>query len=101
MLLLMPRTRIAVGAAAAVSIVLAGCTAGTAHLAAGDLQAAAADPDSGSWTVLVYSIADTNLDEPLMDDLEELASVGSRRAQHRRDGRSFDGLHDPAAAGPP
>ena len=60
------------------SLALAGCTAGTAQLAAGNLQAAASDPESGSWTVLMYSIADTNLEVPMMEDLAELASVGTQ-----------------------
>jgi len=33
--------------------------------------------ESGSWTVLSYSIADTDLEEPMMDDLTEMGSVDS------------------------
>jgi hypothetical protein len=34
--------------------------------------------ESGSWTVLTYSIADTNLEEFMMTDLEELGDVGTQ-----------------------
>ncbi len=81
------RTRIA---AVAGVLLLTGCT-GTAQLAAGNVQAAASDPESGSWTILVYSIADTNLEPPMMEDLEELASVGTQ------DGLNVVALVDRAA----
>ena len=34
-------------------------------------------PDDGTWTILQYSMADNNLEEFMMADLEELAEVGS------------------------
>ncbi len=34
--------------------------------------------ESGSWTILTYSIADTNLEEYMMTDLEEIGDVGSQ-----------------------
>ena len=39
---------------------------------------AAPDESAGSWTVLTYSLADTNLEEPMMADLEELGQVGTQ-----------------------
>jgi len=33
---------------------------------------------SGSWTILTYSIADTNLEEYMMTDLEEIGDVGTQ-----------------------
>jgi hypothetical protein len=38
----------------------------------------APDASAGSWTVLTYSLADTNLEEPMMADLEELGEVGTQ-----------------------
>ena len=37
-------------------------------------------PADGSWTVLVYSIADTDLEPYMMDDLDELGTVGGSGA---------------------
>ena len=34
--------------------------------------------ESGSWTILTYSIADTNLEEYMMTDLEEIGDVGTQ-----------------------
>jgi len=34
--------------------------------------------DSGSWTILTYSIADTNLEDFMMNDLEEIGAVGTQ-----------------------
>lgn len=56
-----------VGAAAVAMAGLAGCV-GTP----GGIQA----PDS--WTIITYSIADTNLEPYLLTDLEELARVGTQ-----------------------
>ncbi|MBZ5734734.1 hypothetical protein K8Z61_09520 [Nocardioides sp. TRM66260-LWL] len=35
-------------------------------------------PEAGSWTVLHYSVADNDLEEPMVQDVDELGSVGSR-----------------------
>jgi hypothetical protein len=58
------------GAAACV-LVAAGCTSGSDE-PAGDPVA-----EGEGWTVLVYSIADTDLEPYLLADLEEFAEVGS------------------------
>ncbi|CAN5384736.1 hypothetical protein BH11ACT5_BH11ACT5_22260 [soil metagenome] len=59
----------------------------TALALAATLSACSSTPDaatdgaaaeSGSWTVLTYSIADTNLEEFMMTDLEELGDVGTQ-----------------------
>jgi hypothetical protein len=42
--------------------------------------ATAPSAESGSWTVLSYSIADTDLEVPMMDDLTEMGSVYSSDA---------------------
>lgn len=53
-------------AAAAVVLGLGGCS--TTELTA--------SVDRGSWTILTYSIADTDLEPYMMDDLDELGTVG-------------------------
>lgn len=55
-------------------LVAAGCTSGSDEPAA----APAAAADGEGWTVLVYSIADTDLEPYLLADLEEFAEVGSQ-----------------------
>ncbi len=89
------------GALMALSLLAAGCT-GAEELAedreadpAGEEDPATDDPatddpatddadlpdvepaEQASWTYLVYSLADTNLEEPMLADVEEMASVGS------------------------
>ena len=59
----------ALGLAAA----LAGCSA-----SAPEEAAPSAVDESGSWTILTYSIADTNLEEYMMTDLEEIGDVGTQ-----------------------
>ena len=55
-----------IGLVAAVSAsALAACTADTPPAA-----------ESGSWTILTYSIADTDLEPYMMDDLDELGQSG-------------------------
>jgi hypothetical protein len=55
---------------AACLLAVAGCTEGAD-------EPAAAAADGEGWTVLVYSIADTDLEPYLLADLEEFAEVGS------------------------
>lgn len=47
-------------------------------VAAASLIGCSAEPaaDSGSWTILTYSIADTDLEPYMMEDLDELGSSG-------------------------
>ncbi len=66
----MRRRRWSVLGAAACVLVAAGCTSGSAEPA----ERAA---DGEGWTVLVYSIADTDLEPYLLADLAEFAEVGS------------------------
>ena len=58
--------------AATLTIGLAACSAGGPDQGRPDATTA------GSWTVLTYSIADTNLEEFMMADLEEIGDVGSQ-----------------------
>ena len=60
-------------------------------------------PTSGSWTVLTYSIADTDLEPFMMTDIDEMGEVGSQENLNlvalvdRADGYSTDsvlGLED-------
>lgn len=90
----MTRTRAGLSIAVVAALLLTGCTAGSINFGAvqfgpvqfgADLQSTVRDGQtradteaSGTWTVLVYSIADTNLESPLLEDLTELASVGGR-----------------------
>jgi len=62
------RLRIAIAATLAASTVagLGACSA-----------ASPSTTDSGTWTVLSYSIADTDLEAPMMDDLAEMGTVPS------------------------
>ena len=59
----------------------AASTLGIASLLGASLGACsvstATSAESGSWTVLSYSIADTDLEVPMMDDLTEMGSVDS------------------------
>ena len=70
-------------AALAVLVVLAAaCSSGDsgdggASDASGDGAAGATSSEAGSWTVLVYQIADNNLEPFALQDLTEMASVGS------------------------
>ena len=70
------RRRVAVLAAAAV--LLGSCSSGGSDAggASGD-SGGSASADAGSWTVLVYQIADNNLEPFALQDLTEMASVGS------------------------
>lgn len=68
---------------------LAACSAAPEATTQEAAQGAA--EDSGSWTVLTYSIADTNLEEYMMTDLEELGDVGTQ------DGLNLVALVDRAA----
>jgi len=52
-------------AATAVVLTLGACSAGDSPAA-----------DSGSWTILTYSIADTDLEPYMMEDLDELGASG-------------------------
>jgi len=63
------RLAVAVASAMALVIVVGACSFSSETTAA-----------SGSWTVLSYSIADTNLEAPMMDDLTEMGSVDSSSA---------------------
>jgi hypothetical protein len=63
------RRRWSVLGLAASVLVAAGCTSGS--------EDAAPAPDGEGWTVLVYSIADTDLEPYLLADLAEFAEVGS------------------------
>lgn len=65
------RTLATVGAVAAAAIGLTGC-GGIVGGQGSPVQA----PDS--WTIMTYSIADTNLEPFMMEDIEELGDVGSR-----------------------
>ena len=55
------------------ALTLAGCSAAPEESAE-----QVAPPASGSWTILTYSIADTNLEEYMMTDLEEIGDVGTQ-----------------------
>jgi hypothetical protein len=56
-----------------------GLVAGLAACSASpDAPAQASAEASGSWTVLTYSIADTNLEDFMMTDLEEEGDVGTQ-----------------------
>lgn len=67
------RTRpLALLTALALVAALAACSASP------DAPAQASAEDSGSWTVLTYSIADTNLEDFMMTDLEEEGDVGTQ-----------------------
>ncbi|MEI4273264.1 clostripain-related cysteine peptidase [Klenkia sp. LSe6-5] len=68
----------AVAAATAVGLLLAGCSDDGADAPAQEPAAL----DDGSWTVLLYSMADTDLEEAMLEDVVELAGVGSRGALH-------------------
>lgn len=66
------RTRIlAAVAALSVTVSLTACSADTPADDSGVT-------DSGSWTVLTYSIADTDLEDFMMTDLEEFGQVGTQ-----------------------
>ncbi|MGY1752060.1 clostripain-related cysteine peptidase [Blastococcus sp. SYSU D01042] len=69
------RRRWSVLGAAACVLVAAGCTSGSEEPAAEPAADAAVEGEG--WTVLVYSIADTDLEPYLLADLEEFAEVGS------------------------
>ncbi|MBN1091342.1 hypothetical protein JKP75_01270 [Blastococcus sp. TML/M2B] len=69
------RRRWSVLGAAASLLVAAGCTSEPEEPAE---PSAAAAADGEGWTVLVYSIADTDLEPYLLADLEEFAEVGSQ-----------------------
>ncbi|QYG94905.1 hypothetical protein HC251_22375 [Iamia sp. SCSIO 61187] len=66
---------------------LAGCSAGDDDAAEGD-GPAGSEADGGEetsearsgegWTILAYSMADTNLEEPMLADLVEMTEVGSQ-----------------------
>ena len=56
-------------AAAAVILTLGACSAETESTA-----------ESGTWTILTYSIADTNLEPYMMEDLDELGQAGGSDA---------------------
>jgi len=61
-------------AALGLTVSLAACSAGPDAS-----ESPAAATDEGSWTVLTYSIADTNLEPFMMTDLEEIGDVGSQK----------------------
>jgi hypothetical protein len=61
------------------AIVTAGLLFSLVACSAGDGTSDEAEVlESGSWTVLTYSIADTNLEPFMMTDLEELGQVGTQ-----------------------
>lgn len=69
-------------ALAAVVVLAAACSSGESggggsSDAAGDGAAGATSSEAGSWTVLVYQMADNNLEPFALQDLTEMASVGS------------------------
>jgi len=67
------RTRpLALATALALAATLSACGS------APDAATQSSTAESGSWTVLTYSIADTNLEEFMMTDLEELGDVGTQ-----------------------
>jgi hypothetical protein len=66
------RTLATVGAIAVAAIGLSGCAGVGVSSPGSPLQA----PDS--WTIMTDSIADTNLEPFMMEDIEELGDVGSR-----------------------
>ena len=66
------RSKSVVLAALCTTLVLAGCESGSE-----ETQPAAEESGEG-WTVLVYSIADTDLEPFLLSDLTELSEVGSQ-----------------------
>jgi hypothetical protein len=59
-----------------VNRLIAGLAAAAVVLTLGACSADDSSPDSGSWTVLTYSIADTDLEPYMMEDLNELGSSG-------------------------
>lgn len=62
--------RLAIALPIAALLVLTGCSVGAAS------EARDGEAEPGSWTVLTYSIADTDLEPFMMTDLEELGEVG-------------------------
>lgn len=62
------------GAVLAAALGLAGCVGGGGGAGAPGNPLVAPD----SWTIMTYSIADTNLEPFMMEDLEELGEVGTR-----------------------
>jgi hypothetical protein len=69
------RTVASVGIAATLVAALAGCASASASPTESSASRSVAE---GSWTVLTYSIADTNLEPFMMTDLEELGQVGTQ-----------------------
>jgi hypothetical protein len=67
------QTRMLAPVAALAALALAGCGSD----APAGSRAALEQP--GTWTVLTYSIADTNLEGFMMDDLDELGTVGGEQ----------------------
>jgi hypothetical protein len=63
-------------AASVVALAIAAVVAGCAPLSA----EMSPTPAQGSWTVLTYSIADTDLEPFMMDDVDEMGEVGSSDA---------------------
>lgn len=66
------------GLAAGLVAALSGCGAAAPEQQPEQHQEQVEAPVSGSWTVLTYSIADTNLEPFMMTDLEELGQVGTQ-----------------------
>ncbi|SDO86446.1 hypothetical protein SAMN05660199_02705 [Klenkia soli] len=62
----------AAAAALSLGLLAAGCSSGDVD------ETATEEASDGSWTVLLYSMADTNLEEAMLGDVAELAGVGSR-----------------------
>ncbi len=69
--------------------VIAGLAATAVVLSLG--ACSAESPESGSWTILAYSIADTDLEPYMMDDLDEMGAAGGQ------DGLDIVALVDRAA----
>jgi hypothetical protein len=61
-----------------VGVLLAGaCSGGDDDAGAGSEEPAEASEDGGTWTILQYDMADTDLEPFMMEDLEEMGTVGS------------------------
>jgi len=69
----MPARSLALLTALGLVATLAACSASP------EATTQASTDESGSWTILTYSIADTNLEDFMMTDLEEIGDVGTQK----------------------
>lgn len=60
------------------AVLVGACSSADEESATSAGTSEAAFTEAGSWTILQYSMADNNLEEFMMADLEELAEVGSQ-----------------------